>query len=62
MFMVTVVGQLILQIDHDDDAAGNADGQPGRIDDAVQFISAQQSECEYTEIAKHKFLCFFLLN
>jgi hypothetical protein len=57
--MILVVTQLILQIHHDDDAAGNADGQTDCIDDAVQLISAQQPDSEYAEIRNHK--CFVLL-
>jgi hypothetical protein len=56
--MVPVVRQFIFQIHHDEDGACNADGQTDRIDDAVQLISAQQPECEYKEVRKHKCFCF----
>jgi len=42
-----------LQIEQNKDATGQSSGQTDDVQDAVEFVSSQQSECEYEVIKYH---------
>jgi hypothetical protein len=46
--MILVVGQLVLQIEQDDDTAGNSGGKTDDIQNAVKLVSSEQPDgkCE----------------
>jgi hypothetical protein len=51
--MVIVIAHLVLDVQHQDEAAGYADGKAGDVDKGKNLVAGQVSQCHFNEVPDH---------